>query len=291
MPLAVNAYDLGDQTEFVAYYQGNNQNNAKKKQGESALDNWIEESEQLTIETDFDKLAAEAEAKAADNISRSIRRSRTKVRRVCSRYKMKYMWTLTFAAPEVQVINPTNKRVSSFDAGDIQDAWDVWKLFLQRCRKAGLDFSYIATIELQEKRLENHGQRVYHFHFATDKLIPINRLQALKAGKKAWMQKFWTFGHVFVTRSRSRNKLANNYLMKYISKSFDESNLKGQQRYRISEGMRIPVDQIKHHDLTYDDVSHIVSGRGNVIGFKAITGEGRPDVHWYLVDNWEDNRP
>lgn len=180
----------------------------------------------------------EQDKKMELNKERSIQRTKTKVKRYVIHKNMKYMWTLTFGSKLVTV--GSGNSAKTYDAGTLSGAWHLWKNFLKRCNRAGLHFDYIVTIEVQEKRLANHGEKVYHFHFATGSLLPIDKRQAKRAGVADGLLSLWGHGRIDVQKQKSKKKFANLYLMKYITKMFDET--KGGQRYRCSEGMQVPVE-------------------------------------------------
>lgn len=181
------------------------------------------------------------DTKMSLNMERSIQRTKTKVKRYVIHKNMRYMWTLTFAKKELTV--KSSKGVKNYDTGDLNDVWTIWKAFLKRCSRAGLKFDYIVTVEVQEKRLETYGEKVFHFHFATNTNLPISMEYAKKRGLKHSMLSLWGHGSINVQKQKSKKKFANIYLMKYITKMFGETS-KGAQRYRCSEGMTIPISSM-----------------------------------------------
>lgn len=178
----------------------------------------------------------EQDRKMELNKERSIQRTKTKVKRYVIHKNMKYMWTLTFAKKHTQVVS--SKGIKTYDTGELKDAWTLWSNFMKRCQRAGLRFDYIVTIEVQEGRLEQFGEKVYHFHFATNQNLPIDQEKAKKRGYKHSMLSLWGHGRIHVSKQKSKKKFANVYLMKYITKMFDVC--KGSQRYRCSERMSCP---------------------------------------------------
>lgn len=243
---AVKYYDLGMESEFVGYYP-----DALKK----------EMDYQVIGNPNKMELFQEEEYKRKDNLERAVRRAKTKIRRCAEKYNLQYMWTFTFAKKITKIHNPKNKKNFTYDAGDWSDAWKCFNIFIRRCQKAGLKFNYIVTAEVQEKRLEKYGEKVFHFHMCTDKWIPQNDVMMKKANRnrayKDWyhnhFQDFWTFGFCKATEKKGQ-KLCVNYMVKYISKAFEEVDVKGKQRYHISEGMDIPFELLKfnsHEEYLY----------------------------------------
>lgn len=171
------------------------------------------------------------------NKERSIIRTKTKVRRLVISQKLKYMWTLTFA----EAVQYDDEGKIVFDAGNLDHVWLAWKAFLKRCTRAGIKMKYVVTVELQEKRLAKYKEKVYHFHFATDVFIPFDKEAATRNKLDFWMKdNLWDMGFSLVSSGKRQGKFAHLYLMKYITKMFDES-VKGSHRYRCARGMKIDV--------------------------------------------------
>lgn len=179
------------------------------------------------------------ETKDKYNKERSLQRTKSKVRRLCISQNMSYMWTLTFATKFNDV-----KGVQK-DAGDLDHAWDFWRAFIKRCSRAGLAFDYIVTVEVQEKRLEKYGEKVYHFHFVTNKMMAVNAEIAKDMKKDHNIEDLWGYGNVFVSfRQKTQKSMVARYITKYISKMFDETG-KATHRYRCSKGMVIPCEKMQ----------------------------------------------
>lgn len=224
----------------------------------------------------------EQDKKMELNMQRSIQRTKTKVKRYVIHKNMRYMWTLTFAKKENPV--KSSKGVNFLDAGNLKDAWQLWTNFIKRCKRAGLKFNYIVTIEVQEKRLEKYGEKVYHFHFATDANLPIDMAKAKKRGMKSCLLSLWNHGQINVQKQKSKKKFANVYLMKYITKMFGET--KGSQRYRCSEGMQIPTETSFYESESAFDmaVQRLITERGLQV-FKAYfpINDGHSECLYYGV--------
>lgn len=183
------------------------------------------------------------ETKDKYNKERSLQRTKSKVRRLCISQNMSYMWTLTFAS-KVYHVNVKGEAVKK-DAGNLDDVWDAWKAFIKRCKRAGVEFDYIVTVEVQEKRLKEYGELVYHFHFVTNKVMAVNAETAKDMKRDHNIKDLWGHGHVFVSfRKKSQKSAVARYITKYISKMFDECD-KSTHRYRCSKNMVIPCEKMR----------------------------------------------
>lgn len=271
--------DLGREREVVGFYQ-------------DAL--FAEKEDRLGKSKDAFKTERTREQKDSDNHDRAVRRAKTKIRRLAKRYNMQYMWTLTFRSQTVIEVNPRTKKQTVYDASNWESAWKVFERFIARCRKAGLKFNYICTAEIQEKRQEKYGETVYHFHMATDLYIPQNKMMLKKynySHKKPLqyaLNDFWTFGNTKVTKKQS-NRFCSNYMIKYISKVFDDIDIKAKQRYRISQGMEIPVVKMEFQSdkellqwIIRENIPKL-DKKGNLISKYMILGD-RLEVWWYLLE-------
>lgn len=172
------------------------------------------------------------------NKIRSIQRTKTKVRRLVISQNMRYMWTLTFKT-KINVVKGVEK-----DAGDLSQAWEMWSAFMKRCKRAGLDFKYIVTVEMQEKRLVKYGEAVYHFHFVTDQPLAVNAKKAKQLKVDVNIEDLWGHGYVFVSSSIRGKSFAARYITKYITKTFEKIG-KSSHRYRCSIGMIIPCEKVR----------------------------------------------
>lgn len=183
------------------------------------------------------------------NLQRAGFRAKSKIRRTIIKYNMRYMWTLTFATKHFKDGNGNLK-----DAGNLDDVWKVWKAFIKRCKRKGLEFPYIVVLEVQEKREKKYNEKVYHFHFCTSTFIYHSHKVAAKFAKaqkkkdKAAtpidvsinMADLWGHGYVYATNFKDDTKqAAAAYLTKYVTKAFEEIEGKGVNRYRISQGLPV----------------------------------------------------
>lgn len=185
------------------------------------------------------------------NRQRAGYRMKSKIRRSIIAHNMRYMWTLTF---KNKFIKDGNGNVK--DTGDLSDIWKIWKAFLKRCHRKGLEFPYIVTIEMSEKRKEKYNEEVYHFHFCTNVFIHFNQKTARKFGAdnvSLNMSDLWGHGYVYATNFKGDTKsAAANYLTKYVTKSFEEIEQKGARRYHISQGLNVDgfiIDQTEEIEL------------------------------------------
>lgn len=234
-------YDLGVSKEATGYYPSELKNNINK--------------DFVNIGGNANKIEyfQTEEFKKKDNIDRAVRRAKTKIRRTAEKYNLRYMWTMTFAKQITKIRNPKNKKEYTYDCSTWEGAWKLFNIFIDRCRRAGFTFNYIVTAEIQEKREEKYGERVYHFHMATDKWLPQNDTMRKKYNYSHSFKErfdysfndFWTFGHTKATIGKSDRRKCYNYLIKYISKAFELIDVKGKQRYHISNGMEVTFEYVK----------------------------------------------
>lgn len=280
---ATKIIDLGKEKEIVGYYPDVLIKNIEGQLGES--------------KDAYKKEARSEQWKEKDNKERAVRRAKTKIRRLAKRYNMQYMWTLTFAKEKTIIVNPVTKKQFVYDCSTWEGAWKVFQRFIARCHKAGLKFRYIATAEIQEKRMEKYEEKVYHFHMATDMYIPQNKQMLKKYNHSKSVEKhlnyslneFWTFGHTKVTQKQS-NKFCSNYMVKYISKTFEELDLKAKQRYHVSEGMVIPVTKIEFADhlemmkwVQFENTP-ILDKKGNPVSKYLVIGDSL-EIWWCLIES------
>lgn len=279
MTFAAKLIDLGSQMEIVGYYPDALKQNIEGKLGPAK---------------DAYKHELSEEFKERDNLNRVVRRAKTKIRRLAKRYNMQYMWTLTFAKQETIVVNPVTKKQYIYDVSTWDGAWKLFTRFIARCHKAGLKFDYIATAEVQEDRLKKYGEKVFHFHMATNLYIPQNKMM-LKKYNRSHKEKmfyslndFWTFGYSKATQKKG-NKYCSNYMIKYISKNFEELEIKSRQRYRVSQGMIIPVTKLEftsHDDMirwVMRDCKTVLDKKGRPVSKYIILGDSL-EIWWFLLE-------
>lgn len=277
---ATKIVDLGREREIIGYYPDALMKKVEGQLGESKDAYKHERSEEL---------------KEQDNRERATRRAKTKIRRLAKRYNMQYMWTFTFGKQITTIYNPKNKKTYTYDCSTWEGAWHLFKLFIARCRKVGLKFNYIATAEIQEKRLAKYGEKVYHFHMATDMYVPQNKQMLIKyncenknAQLKHSLNDFWTFGFTKATEKKT-NLYCTNYMVKYISKAFEELEIKAKQRYHVSEGMVIPVTKIEFEshmamiEWCLKENIPVLDKFGNAVNKYFILGDSL-EVWWFLLE-------
>lgn len=159
------------------------------------------------------------------NRTRSTRRARTKVRRLCKHNGLIEILTLTY-------------RENQTDRSRMGRDLDV---FLKRVRRVIPSFEYVAVFERQKRG-------AWHAHLAVRRVLP---LYVVGAGKRKKMVKSFDLlrsmwrgvvgsdnGNIDVSKRRKQRwspaKIAG-YISKYIGKSFGE-NLKNENSYSASNG-------------------------------------------------------
>ncbi|MBS0172535.1 MAG: hypothetical protein JSR64_00685 [Nitrospira sp.] len=166
--------------------------------------------------------AAEQAQKDADNKERSVRRARTKVRRLIKSKDLNTMLTLTY-------------RENMVDRARMQRDFDV---FMKRVRRIFPGFQYVCVFERQKRG-------AWHAHIAVRRLLSHYVVKGVMVKSYDLLRTVWRAvvgeGNVDVSKAVRRRrcsvaKLAS-YLSKYISKGFDECE--GGDSYRAS-GKRLP---------------------------------------------------
>lgn len=278
--IKVRKYNLGEKfVDIVATF--NSDSGKEKNTHVGPLENDYRKEE-----NDWERLTQDQRDEF--NKIRSIQRTKTKVRRLVISQKLRYMWTLTFSSQTVQV------KDKLYNTGVLDDVWTLWKAFIKRCKRVGLDFKYVVTVELQEKRKERTGEKVYHFHFATDTYIPFNAEIAQRHKLNYDIQMLWgkQNGYALVSSSKKRGSFAHLYLMKYITKMFDEAE-KGSHRYRCSRGMEIPCEEkMFENELALDlYVKQIADVRGCTVHKEYYPlNNGANEVLVYILLPFKKNK-
>ncbi|MGK2927912.1 MAG: rolling circle replication-associated protein [Lysobacterales bacterium] len=173
----------------------------------------------------------------AENLARSLRRSRAQVRRKCMAGGLDHLLTLTYA-----------ENMTDLNAG-----WRDFKQFLRYVRKRRGGFAYLAVPEFQKRG-------AVHFHVA------VHGFQDVRFLRRAWVAVVGA-GNIDVKGPRvrgpsmwARTKLAG-YLTKYITKN--ASTEEARQRYRVAEGIEIPGETRVHRfPMFFDFVAEIFDSLG-----------------------------
>lgn len=139
-----------------------------------------------------------------ENRDRAERRARSQIRRLILAHELNYMWSLTFAD----------------EVTELDEAWRQFRLFYRRLHRHLPSLKYVVVPELQKRG-------VWHFHMCVDQYID-----------HAWMAAVWGQGYVYVSHGDARG--ASRYLVKYLSKTFCDSEL-GEHRYQRSRNMQLNV--------------------------------------------------
>lgn len=162
--------------------------------------------------------------KAAQNVQRSARRAKTKVRRLCKAKGLTTMLTLTY-------------RENMQDRERMSRDFDV---FMKRLRRVVPDLQYVCVFERQKRG-------AWHAHIAVPRVLSHYVSRGTLVKSFDLLRSLWRAvvgqdnGNVDVSRNkrvaRSSAKLAA-YITKYVSKSFGEM-ADGKDSYRAS-GRRLP---------------------------------------------------
>lgn len=160
-----------------------------------------------------------------ENADRSARRARAQIRRkIYGQYKnelyksetIKFL-TLTF----------------SEEITNLEECIYEWKKFKQKLeRRTPKQFEYITVPEIQTKRAQKYGKKVWHLHSL---LFNVPYIDA------ADLQNVWGNGAINLKKV-NRAMSTGNYMTKYITKSYNTPEFKNKRRYYSSLGM--PVERI-----------------------------------------------
>lgn len=163
--------------------------------------------------------------KAAQNVERSARRARTKVRRLCKAKGLATMLTLTY-------------RENMEDRSRMARDFDV---FMKRLRRVVPDLQYVCVFERQKRG-------AWHAHIAVPRVLSHYAHKGALVRSYDLLRSFWRGvvgvdnGNIDVSRNkrvgRSTARLSS-YLSKYISKGFAEALSTGDS-YRAS-GRALPA--------------------------------------------------
>lgn len=203
--------------------------------------------------------AAEEAQKAADNKERSVRRARTKVRRLIKSKDLNTMLTLTY-------------RENMVDRARMQRDFDV---FMKRVRRIFPGFQYVCVFERQKRG-------AWHAHIAVHRLLSHYVVKGAMVKSYDLLRTVWRAvvgeGNVDVSKAVRRRrcsvaKLAG-YLSKYISKGFDECE--GGDSYRAS-GKSLPPPLIVRS--SYTELSDAVTDL-----FDLLAGSLQEDTYTVLLD-------
>lgn len=153
------------------------------------------------------------------NIERSVRRARSRMRKVILATNANHLLTLTY-----------RKNMMDFD----QSYADLTK-FIRLVRKDIPNWIYIAVAEKQKRG-------AWHWHLAVSGRQDVNLL------RRAWL-KAVRDGNIDInapkTIARHRQLALVSYLSKYMAKTFDsEENGLYARKYRVSRGIHIPSETI-----------------------------------------------
>lgn len=207
-----------------------------------------------------EELAAERrEAKAARSAAECARRARSRVRRLCRQYGLRYMVTLTFPGQGVHDYNRALRLVQDF----IHDHGEL----VHRDRR-----EWLAVPELHPG---GHG---WHWHILVPCRFSKEELLALRVGWTECLRRRGmppsggaTYTRIDVKDWRDSRRAAN-YAAKYVGKAFDDdAREKGRKRYLRPRGLDVPVQRGAAASL--DEVRAAVEILGAGAVFESSTDE------------------
>jgi len=152
----------------------------------------------------------------------SIKRSRDKIRRLCNanvgawgRHKAKF-FTYTF-----------EKEIT-----DLKEARFYWEMYIRKVRYMYPNIKYLGVAEIQKKRYETYGVKVWHFH-----VIFFNYPFVVDLKDKT--RDLWKQGFIKVN-AIDHVKNYGAYVSKYLRKDLYEKELIGEKSFFTSRGLVQP---------------------------------------------------
>jgi hypothetical protein len=152
----------------------------------------------------------------------SIKRSRDKIRRLVNS-------------------NLSNKHVPKFltltfrdDITDLKQARYYYKLFNQKLQYRYPKTAYLGVAEIQKKRYDTYGVKVWHFHIIYFNLPYIYDI-------KTKLADLWPHGFIKIN-AISHVKNTGAYVSKYLRKDLYEKELIGEKSFFTSKGLKQPID-------------------------------------------------
>lgn len=185
--------------------------------------------------------------KREENIIRSVRRSKSTLRKKIMTAGFTHMLTLDFQD----------------DVEDLELAKDCFTRFIRLVKKYKKNYDYASVWEIQPKRYERTGKAVWHFHLAVKGFQEVNLLRHLW---KTALKERGLNGNIDVKYFKKGGKWKrakiSNYISKYVGKDIQESDL-NKKRYFISKGIEIPEENIiiPFQKNVFDSVFKIFSKR------------------------------
>ena len=163
-------------------------------------------------------LIEDALRRQEDNLARANRRAITESRRYAVRNKLTKMWTFTF-------------KEAQWDRSKILEYMND---FFQRWRVLeGKEFPYLYALELHPG---GHG---YHVHVAVPGWMFTDFFR---------LRRVWGHGRIrFDKRKRQQGEPRDDarrlalYLVKYITKGFEQSHERGEHRYEVAQNFAVTV--------------------------------------------------
>jgi hypothetical protein len=147
------------------------------------------------------------------NLERARIRAGSTVRELIKANELDKHWVLTYAVPVIERAQATKDFVN----------------FIQRLnyKLSGNNIPYVAVLEIQEERAEKYGDKVWHFHLATNRYI-----------KHSIMLKAWGHGGVRVKKHETGTDGVASYLTKYLKKDMEKYEAAEKKRYLCSKGLK-----------------------------------------------------
>lgn len=116
---------------------------------------------------------------------------------------------------------------------DLDSANHQFKLFMKRLEyRLGIDVEYVAVPQIQWKRFEKTGHKVWHYHVL---------FFGLDYVKNSQLREIWGLGFVRIN-AVDRIDDIGSYVSRYMEKDFDRALVKNHRRYLTSSGLHRPIE-------------------------------------------------
>lgn len=155
---------------------------------------------------------------------------------------------------------------------DVKIANKYWDRFIKRMKRRYGDFKYLAVIQFQDEKADNHRVH-YHVLMNLDFIEWKDLLQIWGKGK----------GSVWITDIYHVDNLGA-YLLHYMGKTVGDARLYGNKAYLCSKGLKRPEEK----NLTDDEYSEIEK-KFDLINRKPAVKKGYSTENYGWVDEMEFN--
>jgi len=175
----------------------------------------------------------------------SVWRSRQRIIRLVNSNENKYGQKMKF-------ITYTFKN----NVTDLKEARIWWELYIRKVRKQFGSIKYLGVAEIQKKRYEKTGYKVWHFHVLFFNL-------PFTYGAKDLHANWWGEGFVkIITIDHVKN--VGLYVSKYLRKDLQEKDLWGEKSFFTSKNLKQPV-----HLRRFKSIKEVLARRQHMVELES----------------------